>query len=115
MTTQQIQPPASTDGRTQIAVGGAVQALNTITQQLNSPPITALTTSAAQALPLTPWGALPAQGQQPLAVINPNAYQVPVVYAKPFYQNVWLMAGVIGGLGLVGLTLFKLRPGKRRR
>ena len=114
MTTQQIQPAANSDGRTQLAVTGAMQALTTITQPLNSQPITALTTAANQALPLTPWGALPAQGQQPLAVINPNAYQPPVVYAKPFYHNVWLMAGVIGGLGLVGLTLFKLRPGKRR-
>ncbi len=105
----QYPPPTNQ----QVAVGGAVQALNTITQQLNSQPITALSTSAAQALPLTPWGALPAQGQAPLAVINPNQYMPPIVYAQPFYKNTWLMAGVGAGLLLVGFTLFKLRPKRR--
>ncbi len=109
MATQQIQPTNQ-----QAVAGGAVQVLNTITQQLNSPAITALSTSAAAALPLTPWGALPVNGQQPLAVINPNAYQVPVVYARPFYHNVGLMVGMGVGLLAVGFTLFKLRPGKRR-
>jgi len=94
----------------QIAVGGAVQALNTITTQLNSPAITALATSAAQVLPLTPWGALPAQGQQPLAVMNPNAYGAPVIYSKPFYKNIGLMVGAGAGLLVVGLLLFKFRP-----
>ncbi len=109
MATQQIQPTSQ-----QVAVGGAVQALNTITQQLNSPAITALSTSAAAALPLTPWGALPVNGASPLAVINPNAYGVPIVYAQPFYKNVGLMVGMGVGLLAVGFTLFKLRPGKRR-
>ena len=107
-TTQQIQAPPPTSQ--QIAVSGAVQALNTITQQLNSAPITALSTSAAAALPLTPWGALPVQGASPLAVVNPNALQAPIIYAAPFYKNVWLMAGLGLGLAAVGVALIKFRP-----
>lgn len=105
--------PASSDGRTVLAITGAMQTLNTVTRPLNSAPINALTTTAANVLPATPWGALPAQGQQPLAVVNPNQYNAPVIYAKPFYHNVWLMAGIGAGLLLTGITLFKLRPKRR--
>lgn len=108
MPTQQIQP-----NNTQAVAGGAMTMLNTISTQLNSPAMTAVTGAAAAVLPMTPWGALPAQGQQPLAVINPNQYQVPYVYARPFYKNTWLMAGVGLGLLAVGFTLFKFRPGRR--
>lgn len=94
----------------QVIAGGAIQALNTITQALPTNGTSPLATSNATQVPMTPASPMQAFAPAALAVINPNAYQQPVAYApRPFYKDKTLMAGLGVGLVLVGFAIWRLR------
>ena len=103
MTTLPMQRPPTNQ---QVAAGGAISILNTITQSLPTGVAASLPAQGASQLPYSPQGALPVYGAQPLAVMNPSAYR-PGYYGQPqpFYQNRWLMAGV--GLAAI-VTIFSV-------
>lgn len=94
----------------QIAAGGAISVLNTITQSLPTGVAASLPAQGSSPLPLSPQGALPVFGAQPLAVINPSTYS-PGYYGQPvpFYQNRWLMAGVGLAAVVTVFSIWKLR------